>query len=292
VRETGIQYTFASDAGSFTINPTGWNGAGYYARKVTVQPSIRASVSDRPQQDGSYADESFLGGLVLDLDCLILGTSATSRQSLNTTAIKVLRGAKNGSGLLTWTAQDGSEAQRLYGLTLTGYPQVEYVGGTAKAFLAQLQAERPYAESATATEVDSVALTSAGAGFVIPLTMPFTMTSSGGGTLTYANNGSAPIRPVLRVYGPATNPVVTNVTSGERLSFTGSIASGEFWEIDLFQRTVTLNGVATATSPLRSITPSASTWFECDLGNTTLQLTCSAFDSNTKLRAYQRSAWG
>lgn len=292
MRENGIQYTMTSDAGSFTINPTGFSGAGYYARKISVQPSLRASIVDRPQQDGSYADESYLGGLVADVDCLILGSSAASRQTLNTNAIKVLRGAKNGSGVLAWTAQDGSEAQQLTGLTLTGYPQVEQVGGTVKAFMAQLQSEKPYAESASATTVDSIALTTAGAGFVVPLVIPFTLTASGGGTLTYANAGSAPIRPVLRVYGPAINPNVVNVTTGERLAFTGSIASGEFWEIDLFQRTVTLNGVATATTPLRSISPAVSTWFECDIGDTTLQLTCSAFDSNTKLRAYQRSAWG
>lgn len=292
MRETGVQYTLTSDGGSLTINPTGWTGAGYYARKVSVQPNLSAAISDRPQQDGSYADTSYLGGLQVELDCLIFGSGAASRQSLNDAAVKVLRGAKNGSGVLSWTTQDGAEAMRLTDLTLTGYPQFESVGGTVKAWMAMLQSEKPYAESATATTVDSVALTSSGAGLTVPLTIPFTLTASGGGTLTYTNNGSVPHRPVLRVYGPANSPIVANVTTGQRLVFTGSITSGEFWEIDLFNRTVTLNGVATATTPLRSLTPASSTWFECGVGTTSLQLACSAFDSNTKLRAYQRNARG
>lgn len=292
VREFGIAYTITATAGSVTVKaPTSQQGAGYYTRGMNVQGGLRTAMTDRPQQDGSYNEVAYESGLMVEMQAYLFGSDASSRQTLTDALVTVVNSLKLGGGTLGWTPQDASAARQLSAVSLAAPLAFEHLGGTVRGFQLLLKSEKPYSESATATEVDSIALTASGGGFVVPLTIPITFTSSGGGTLTYTNSGSVTVRPVLRVYGPITNPVVTNTTLGYGLSFSGSIAAGDFWEIDLFERTVTLNGVATATAPLRALVPASSTWFGCGVGASTLQLTGSSFDSNTKLRAYVRSAW-
>jgi hypothetical protein len=72
-------------------------------------------------------------------------------------------------------------------------------------------------------------------GLTFPLMFPFTIEDTAGavgrpGFITV--EGTAPTWPVLRVAGPCANPTITHVASGRTLTVQGSLAAGEWVEID------------------------------------------------------------
>lgn len=52
------------------------------------------------------------------------------------------------------------------------------------------------------------------------------------------NNGNYPAAPVITLIGPMTNPALTNLHTGEVLSFTGAIPAGRRWIIDVGAKTL------------------------------------------------------
>ena len=73
-----------------------------------------------------------------------------------------------------------------------------------------------------------------GAGFEVPTPVP---TAIGGSTIdsthVIAYPGTAPSSPIIRVTGPITNCIITNLTTGKLLDLTGTtIAAGAYYDID------------------------------------------------------------
>ncbi|MEV5451570.1 hypothetical protein [Streptomyces sp. NPDC052535] len=72
-------------------------------------------------------------------------------------------------------------------------------------------------------------------GLTFPLMFPFTIEYTAGavGRPSFLTNvGTAPTWPVLRVHGPCANPSITHVASGRTITVQGSLAAGEWVEID------------------------------------------------------------
>lgn len=92
-------------------------------------------------------------------------------------------------------------------------------------------------------------------GLMFPLMFPFTIEDTAGavgrpGFITVA--GTAPTWPVLRISGPCANPSVTHVASGRTLTVQGSLAAGEWVEIDTrpgWRSVLRSNGGGMALSP-------------------------------------------
>lgn len=66
--------------------------------------------------------------------------------------------------------------------------------------------------------------------------------STGGGPVTVTVNGVDSAQPVWHVIGPATNPTLTNSTTGQALTWTGTIPSGQELIIDMGAQTATMEG--------------------------------------------------
>jgi len=71
-------------------------------------------------------------------------------------------------------------------------------------------------------------------GFAVPTAVP---TAIGASTIDQTHlvtyPGSAPSSPVVRIVGPITNPIITNVTTGKVLSFTGyTVAAADWYDTD------------------------------------------------------------
>lgn len=101
--------------------------------------------------------------------------------------------------------------------------------------------------------------------------------------LIETNNGgnfSAPL--MFRVYGPVTNPVVTRVSDGAAMSFTTTVASGSYLEVNSESRTVKLNGVTNQYSTLDV----GSTWLEVPAGDDQFRLTRTGTGSATLVVYY------
>lgn len=290
MRENGLQYVLASPGGTITYNPTNFTPPGHFLDDIDFAANLRTEIVDRPQAHGSYMDNANRSGMSGIIESTVIGTSAANRQTLLDALFQAYLSmmGEEGTATLTWTHQGGGSQRRLEGLQIIDYPRQIRRGGTIKGYHVAMMCEKGYAEDASATVVDSVALTAIGGGWTIPLVVPVKITSSGGGTASVTNNGTTTAMPILRIYGPITSPNVVNVTSGKRLVFTGSIAIGDYWEIDLFQQSVKLNGITTVTT----LDVSQSTWFSLARGASTLQLTGSAYTAATLLRVFMRSCWG
>lgn len=66
--------------------------------------------------------------------------------------------------------------------------------------------------------------------------------STGGGPVVVTVNGVDKASPVWHVYGPATNPILTNSTTGEALTWNGTVPANQELIIDMGAQTATLEG--------------------------------------------------
>ena len=287
MRDNSASYFLTTPAGTILLDMA----ERMFIESIETQGEFRGDVTPRAQTHGSWIDNAKRGGLTTILTIRAYGTGydlELKRSTLQRCLMSLY--GEDGTGTLTWTHQGAAEQLQLSGLYLADEPAWS-IDGTTLLCMAALTTERPYAESANENIVDSGALASGGSGWTIPLTIPLTLVASSGGIATVTNSGDwNHATPTLQVYGPITNPNVVNVDKQERLVFSGSIGSGDYWEIDLDRRTVKLNG--TGASQLGNIDSDQSIWFTVSTGETDLQLTGSGFDSATKLRVLMRSAYG
>lgn len=201
----------------------------------------------------------------------------------------------SGPALLKWTeGANGNALQRLVKLDGDLDPPISE-GQAMLTYQAQLFAEDPRAYSQTLQTVVSSALSISGGGRTIPTEYPWTYTTSGGGTLAFTNAGNRPTPVIFRIFGTCVNPEIVLVGSGLHLSFVGTIAAGNYLEIDSAKRTVKLNGLS---NRLNFYDGANSTWFDLPgqsaanpTGVSHLQLVASSFDNNASLTVIGRSAY-
>jgi hypothetical protein len=189
---------------------------------------------------------------------------------------------------MKWTeGAAGLQLQRMVRLASAVDPPIE--GGAAILnYSAQFYAEDPRAYSQTLQTITGAALATLGGGMTMPFRMPFTFTSSGGGTVSFTNAGNRPTPPILRVYGMCVNPQIVNLGTGARISLVGTIAAGDYMELDVARRTVKLNGTVARSNFYDAVN---STWFELPAGTTNLQLVAGSFDGSARLDVVGRSAY-
>jgi hypothetical protein len=109
--------------------------------------------------------------------------------------------------------------------------------------------------------------------------------------LQVQNGGDVPTPPVLRAYGKLTAPVVvTLVETREKFTLTETIASGDYWQIDMAARTILADGDP-AQSKLGARDPANTTWFDLPPGTSHLQLSSSDRDTNAHLECVWRDAY-
>lgn len=281
LRDNSIPVTLEAPGGVAVFDPA----TRVFFEDVNFKATTRTDVSVAPQRHGSYRDPGYKEGGLLTGEVRVYGDGALLHQN-RVMLERALNSCLAGGGVMSWLPQGSNTRQRLADLYLDDYDFK--IDGSSYIVSVQMGCPKAFSEDETATVVDSAALTETGGGFVIPLTIPVTISASSGGDLTVTNEGSFYAYPVLRAYGPIIDPSIINQTTDERLNFTGSIASGDYWEIDLHAQTVKLNGTTSVTA----LDVSTSTWFNCGFGATALQLSGSGFTSQTFLRAYMRSAFG
>ena len=288
MRDNSVEYTFTTPGGVFTF--TRVDGAVTRLKDIAFNAQVRARISDRTQKHGARIRKPFKSGGTLNvtLQTRPENGSAAAVEASRSSLVRCVNSLMLGDGTLEWTNRGAVDPIVLSGLSLPS-DLASSIQNAGWMWNLQLASSKPFAEDATATVVDSAPLSAGGGGFTIPLSIPFTITASAGGDLEVNHVGDFPeAYPVLQAFGPLTNPILINQLTGERLVFDGSIAAGDYWEIDLWERTVTLNG----STPIRALRASQSTWWSVQLGVNPLQLAGSGYTSATKLRANMKSSWG
>ncbi len=293
MNEYGLTYTLTAPGGQMVFNPPGHNQPGYYLAEdgISFGADVRASAEGRGEAHGSHLDNGFEEGLTGTLEFLVVGTSAADRHARIDTANMVMRSmlGEQGSGILAWTPADGSAQRRIPGLQLVQRRDIKSAGGILKQINVALQSPRSTAESAAETLLESTALIDGGTGLSFSLTFPITFQASAGGSLIIPHIGTATAYPVLEIHGRITTPQIVNLLTGERLIFNGEVAAGDWLEVDLFNRTVKLNGTINRRN-LRS--RSGSTWFGIAAKtNVPLALVGGSWDASARLKVRMRDAF-
>lgn len=83
----------------------------------------------------------------------------------------------------------------------------------------------------------------ASGGLRVPIRVPIQITGtsvSGDGLAT--NDGTEASWPVVRITGPVTDPSITNVTTGQTVTWNGTLAAGEYVVIDMSAQSALLMG--------------------------------------------------
>jgi len=153
--------------------------------------------------------------------------------------------------------------------------KVEYrQRGVTSDYLIQLTAGDPLFYSTDGGDVQTaiVTLQAQTGGYVTPYDLPVDW-AEGSQPTTVLNSGNATVFPVIELHDESHNPIITNLTTGETFALDISTADGDLIEIDMSNRTVTLNG-----SSIMGNRTDDSTWWGLTPGNNSIVLTSATSD--------------
>ena len=107
-----------------------------------------------------------------------------------------------------------------------------------------------------------------------------------GGQIVVTNDGSMESPPILRIYGPVSNPEVRSVTEDRNMKFLISLSSADALEVDMLGHTIVLNG----TVPSRGILDPTSKFWTVQPGENEYRYTAGV-GSSSHIELDWRSAW-
>lgn len=123
-------------------------------------------------------------------------------------------------------------------------------------------------------------------GLVMPALAPLAFGGTAtGGQFVATNTGEFFAPWTATISGPVTNPRIENVTTGQTVSFTGTVAAGETLAVSSLDRTVILNGTASRYSWLTA----GSSWFDLPAGNSTIRF--AGVSGSGQMTFNFRSVW-
>lgn len=162
-------------------------------------------------------------------------------------------------------------------------------------FSIPLKAPDPRKYSQTLIVSPDTSLVQASGGRTYPRTYPLTYGDVGDtsgpqtGIILATNVGTYNTGAVIRINGPVASPTIEHLELGVVLMFNTSVGSNEYLEIDLFDRTVLLNGETNR----RWTMDVRSDWFMLQPGVNSLRFNGEAFGSGASpsMNVTYRSAW-
>lgn len=251
---------------------------------------VRDNVLPLADRDGDYLGVPRSAGRTYSVEGLIVGVDRADMR----TRERLLRAAVAVSGP-TWSMRvDGrvGDPEPLIAAVRTSSP-FRAADGAAdsrrfKAFAFTLRS--PDAVLYGIAERSQAILPVVGTGgFSFPFSFPLSFAGASSPGDLVVNDGTASTWPVLRIYGPITNPVVENLSSGERLVFATTVAAGTFLEVDSAARTITLGGDPTQRR-YSSLNRSASSWWPLYPGANAIRLLASTSAAPARLEIRYRNA--
>lgn len=223
---------------------------------------LRESADDLVQMDGGVHGDFFFGRRPVTLSGIILNPlSADDRNRKMTKMMRACRALRQ-DATLTWILEGNYE--QYMRVRLQNGPR--FTGGWQKEFQVGLVAADPRIYSTTLTTSN------------VPIA----------GAATLVNNGNAPMYPVTAVYGPVTNPTITNFTTGESITLITTLIAGEVIALDHAAHTVTKNGTTSLYSAIKS---SLTYWWAIVPGDNDIRCAVSASSAGSAMTVSYRDAW-
>lgn len=262
---------------------------------VLGAPGARDATYNRPAYHGSVTRSRWQKAGLVTLEGVIVADSADDAIAEYDALIAPLFDALDTGRLMTWqrgTDGDGVELQAVARLTGDDISVTSDAGGRILRYQAHLRLDDPRGYTQALTTATGGTLNSVGGdlftGGDLFATSGDLFNQSAGATAAVNNTGTRPTPPMFRVYGYATSAQVLLVGTDQRIALTGTIAPGDFVEIDVAERTLKLNG----TSPAQYLIDAATTtWFELPRGTSTVRLLAGSNDSVTRVDVLFRPAY-
>jgi hypothetical protein len=259
---------------------------GYHVGRLEISfPTARAVSQPRPDDDGEIDTTVYHGSSAVSIEVVL--TPGVSTLTALKDALRAFCHPSRRPYLVV--EQDGQQRrirlradQQTAPITDPFHVQVQ----------AQWRAPDGVVESLAEQIGTSDAVTAGEGGRSYPRSYPLSYAeSSPVGAVTVTNDGTVAVRPVLRLYGPATDPRVENQSTGERLIFTGlTLLAGDWLEIDCREKTARLNGLPSQ-SRLARLDFANSSYLRLLPGMNTVRYYPVSFGDGARLEVRFRSAW-
>lgn len=123
--------------------------------------------------------------------------------------------------------------------------------------------------------------------FLSVLSAAVTQQNPSSQTMEPDNDGNWSDYPVIKFKGPLTTAEITNQLTGDIISITDSVPSGDTWTLDTFARTFKNQG---GVNKYSSLDPD-STWMTIEPGENDLLLACTGANMSSFIVIDYRSSW-
>lgn len=230
--------TWYAIVGSNTYNLS--NGAPFHRLSTTgigIAP-VRRLTQQGPFQHGSTDLGFRLQNRLINLVILFSGVTAATADTHRDTLAEIFKPLTNTPVILRVTRDDGSiRRMNCYSVGITDMPDArpQRLPGTQE-ILVQLEAANPTWYDPARQYLLFESVEGGSEGYQIPTDIPWDQAAGQAidATQTIQYTGSWREFPTIKITGPGTDPVITNLTTDEKLDFTGiTIGAGDSYTIDL-----------------------------------------------------------
>lgn len=274
----------------FAFNDFEFGGGDSVYQLLTVDgledlPAIRVQDDNRGYFDGMWTGRDFLSGRIITMTMTIRGDNNFSAQYYLNLLQENLKPQTAGTGLLQFQLP-GNSLQRVNARVRRRSIQINtnYSSGLMTAVY-EFFCPDPLIYDDTLNQVQLFGTqTVTGRTYNRVYNMLY---GTGTQTLQLCENaGWANTYPIFTILGPATNPLITEINTGNVLSVVYPLQASDVLVIDTNLRSVNLNGVNR-----RSLLTNNSTWFSMPPGNNYYQFNASATGTGTSCVVSWRSAY-
>lgn len=236
-------------------------------------PAIRTSKGALTGDDGGYVGPQYLDSRDIAIQGAVFSSSVSEARAVRR---ELQAGLKLAPDINEVQIEDDDGSTYLLYAHLVDFKMPIKGSFTKSLFKIELLAPDPIIyDNATGSEL-TVALSRKVAGGVTwPLSWPIVWGLSTPPAVA-TNNGTVFMKPKIILTGAKTNPVVTNLTTGQSFGFNDLVTSaGDVVEIDMRARTVTLNG-----GNIYDRVSASSRWWGLVKGPNTIQLETGSGSDN------------
>lgn len=266
-------------------------GTPYIIQKISGldAPQARDESLLRPADHGAVSYTSYLNRRTITIEGMVVGNGGPVTALLD--SLKQAFAPLSSPADLVFKLP-GVDPRRVQAKPLSVTSDWEYQNiGLAASFQVQLVCDDPRIYGTTQYQLVTT-LPSAVGGFSFPLKFPLAFgTVQTGGYILANNAGNFETRPVFVLYGPVTNPVITNQTTGETLSFSITLADTDILYVDCYNRLVLIANSSLLQWSSRYSALVSRQWIHLQPGQNTIVYSASTGGANSRLWLVYYDTW-
>lgn len=263
-------------------------------RRATLDlgnPDIRATVADHPDGDGTDDNTEHLGARAVSLEAMIVPPDGQSRQDIVDRLGEFLA-----PHLRPWLyfALDSGVGERRIRLRSDSW-SAPITRPQSRSLRVAWRGPDGIIEDAAEDVIVVSPSTGASSGRTYPMTTPRTYPAGAvAGVVKATILGRYRAWPIVRMYGPSTDPVADNVTLGRKVEFSANggvtVPAGQYLEVNMAERTARMNGDP-ADSRVDKIDWTTSDWWWLERSTTQLRYDPDDFDPPAVMEVRYRPAY-